>query len=342
MQRREWLDIAKGIAIVLVVYGHAVRGLVMADLIDPANGWGLVDYLIYSVHMPVFFVVSGYLFDRSIDKGERQFAASRLKTIVWPYFLWTGLHVLAQLVGSRMGLANVPVEPGRILTILWDPVSPFWFLYALAVSMLVSAIARPMSPVVLAGVGAAALLALQAFGGPQVINDVFYGLLYFSLGRSLRGADLSFLDRPAFWAATGVAFASTALAGYQMDVPVRLNFLAGLSGLAFFFAMCRAVARYATAARVLAVLGVYSMGIFVMHVTVLGVGRALGLRLFDGAIAPTLILQTLLAVALPLAAQWLANALGIAGFFGLKVDKAKAPSESSQADPEFEPQMSKQ
>ena len=58
-QRQNWIDIAKGVGIILVVVGHAGRGLQSAGLTD--EGWllPLMDRAIYAFHMPLFFVLSG-------------------------------------------------------------------------------------------------------------------------------------------------------------------------------------------------------------------------------------------------------------------------------------------
>lgn len=330
MQRVAWPDIAKGIAIVLVVYGHAVRGLFAPDL-GPEGGWAWADYLVYSVHMPVFFAISGYFFDASIDKGRRQFGRDRLKTIVWPYFLWSALHFVAQLLGHRLHLTNFSVEPERILSILWDPISPFWFLYALGVAMLVSALIRPFNPLGLAGISGAILLLLGFLDHPQLIDDIFYALFYFSLGRSLRRIDLSFLNATPIQVLVAVAFVLFVTVGYLAGVPVRLNYFAGISGLALFYGLSRTLSLHPAVARSLTPLGLYSMGIFVMHVTVLAATRALGLRIFDNSMPPTIILIVVLGVVLPMLVQRLANGLGVAGFLGLNV--GSPPGKASSGKP---------
>ena len=50
MQRKNWIDWAKAIGILLVVMGHS-------EYSNP-----LVVQMIFMIHMPLFFVVSGYLF----------------------------------------------------------------------------------------------------------------------------------------------------------------------------------------------------------------------------------------------------------------------------------------
>ena len=47
-KRIEWIDISKGIAILLVIFGHVS--------ILP---WAPYKKLIFSVHMPLFFIVAG-------------------------------------------------------------------------------------------------------------------------------------------------------------------------------------------------------------------------------------------------------------------------------------------
>lgn len=52
INRIEWVDIAKGIAILLVVLGHTGLAVGSARYLDA---------FIYSFHLPLFFVLSGYL-----------------------------------------------------------------------------------------------------------------------------------------------------------------------------------------------------------------------------------------------------------------------------------------
>lgn len=45
-KRIEWVDLAKGIAILAVITGHETSGF--------------IKFLIFSFHMPIFFILSGY------------------------------------------------------------------------------------------------------------------------------------------------------------------------------------------------------------------------------------------------------------------------------------------
>lgn len=58
--RNLWVDYAKAIGILLVVYGHVVRGLLNGGIITENVAFHeLVDSIIYTFHMPLFFFCPG-------------------------------------------------------------------------------------------------------------------------------------------------------------------------------------------------------------------------------------------------------------------------------------------
>ena len=61
-KRIEWIDICRGLAIILVIIGHSNLETGMAFNLKS---------IIYSFHMPLFFVLSGYLFYNIKDKKDK-------------------------------------------------------------------------------------------------------------------------------------------------------------------------------------------------------------------------------------------------------------------------------
>jgi len=59
--RSGWVDYAKAIGIILVVYGHVARGLYNAGIAFPEPLYSLTDSVVYSFHMPLFFFLSGII-----------------------------------------------------------------------------------------------------------------------------------------------------------------------------------------------------------------------------------------------------------------------------------------
>ncbi|MDR1897827.1 MAG: acyltransferase family protein, partial [Prevotellaceae bacterium] len=97
-QRFQWVDIAKGIGIILVVYGHVIRGIHSSGIIDDKTFY-LSDTFVYSFHMPLFFVLSGLFFKRSLDKYKANgLFVEKCKSLVYPYIIWslfqTGVEIL--------------------------------------------------------------------------------------------------------------------------------------------------------------------------------------------------------------------------------------------------------
>ena len=130
--RYRWLDVAKGIGIFLVVFGHVLRGLVKADI---ATGvvFTYIDSVIYSFHMPLFMFLSGLFVVVSIKKrGDKQFFISKLDTIFYPYFFWMVFQGLFEVMLSKYTNGNASLVD---VFSLWLPRAQFWYLYALFLFM---------------------------------------------------------------------------------------------------------------------------------------------------------------------------------------------------------------
>jgi fucose 4-O-acetylase-like acetyltransferase len=132
-----WPDIAKGIGILLVVYGHVARGVEKAGLPIDKNFFEVLDALVYAFHMPLFFFVSGYLFWGSVAaRGFRSVLPSRLALLLWLYVIWSLGHGAIEVLLGR--LTNGNLQWAEVFA-LWQPRAHFWHLYALALLVLVTA-----------------------------------------------------------------------------------------------------------------------------------------------------------------------------------------------------------
>lgn len=84
--RIEWIDIAKGLSIFLVVIGHTGIPKLFSD-------W------IWSFHMPFFFLVSGLLYNSTKYPTTYSFFKRRMLTLIMPYFIFSILvYAWAQLL----------------------------------------------------------------------------------------------------------------------------------------------------------------------------------------------------------------------------------------------------
>lgn len=114
-------DILKGILIVLVVLGHLV------------NGDSMLHTIIFSFHMPVFFMITGIL--SHWGATNREFILKRAKSYVVPYFSWCILLFLLFYIENPVKYIVRIVYGGAMNTTEYT--YPFWFICCLFVSSVV-------------------------------------------------------------------------------------------------------------------------------------------------------------------------------------------------------------
>lgn len=127
-RRDDWADYAKGLGILLVVYGHVARGLHGAGLFPNHDVYSLLDNCVYLVHMPLFFFISGHFFWGGYKKKGALLLSDKVDKILIPYILWS----LAQ------GVIEVLMASHTNLQASWNDVlnltvsrAQFWFLQTL-------------------------------------------------------------------------------------------------------------------------------------------------------------------------------------------------------------------
>ncbi len=120
----------KGIAIILVVYGHTAQGMTHRGWwAGPAATFSHT--FIYSFHMPAFFFVAGLFVTGSIAKrGSRRFTIDKLQTILYPYVLLAIVSVALEPLIGRFKFETKPFRWNIFLVNLADGQAS-WFLFVL-------------------------------------------------------------------------------------------------------------------------------------------------------------------------------------------------------------------
>ena len=79
-KRLEFVDALKGVAIFLVIWGHVISQL---------GGYPNFTYsIIYSFHMPLFFIISGFFFKSSLKLTLKDFLSKKSFQLLYPWLLW--------------------------------------------------------------------------------------------------------------------------------------------------------------------------------------------------------------------------------------------------------------
>lgn len=139
-QRNPTIDILKAFAIILVVLGHCIQiGSGQEYSCNEAYFGNLLFKIIYSFHMPLFMLISGYLFAFSASKGGfLTIAIKKVKTIAIPTLMWSVIIFAIDCYGSFLTDSPFALLKDFAVTALVS----FWFLWAVLALSLFAAFVR--------------------------------------------------------------------------------------------------------------------------------------------------------------------------------------------------------
>lgn len=319
-QRLDWPDAVRGVGIVLVVYGHAARGVNLAGLFDDEQIFKTTDYLIYMFHMPLFFIVSGFLFHPPTNTDVKLLLNRILKLgerLIYPLVLWTYIYLFAKLLFS--GSVNQAIALADIGLPL-PPVDHFWFLWALFLIQLVS-VATSMALGgwlgLLALVSIAALGAAVGPGGAYLGNAVYYAP-FFVLGLLLSRVPILLRAETLAIAGMAIFVATEVLAVTQGLLGAPKQVLAMIAALSFVMMVAGYVTLWpgSMLLRLAVFLGRESMAIFLAHVFF---SAAVRIGLLMAGVEDTvvhLVLGTVAGIIGPLALCVVARHVGVSRLLG--------------------------
>lgn len=321
--RIEWVDAAKGIGIILVVLGHAIVGLRDSALASPDSILIYIHYLIYSFHMPLFFFLSGIFIAKRVAGGALTFSKSSTIKLGKAYIIWLPIQMLMLVLAGS--LANKPLN-GHILnfvSILWEPKYNFWFIYALLLMNILSAIVLPKM-----GAGVMMVLCILLYSLaqwmklPAMLWGLFWFAPYYALGIVFGINPIKFkMGRPAL-ATAGIAFTAAWLYIAQQlhQQGIRLwaisTFATAATGGMATLLWVGASGKRIT--NVLSYFGKESLTIYLVHVIfTAGTRIIMDKFLHITSIYTILVFATCIGVAGPLLIKKLADRLRISNHLGL-------------------------
>jgi fucose 4-O-acetylase-like acetyltransferase len=296
-RRIEVVDAVKGLAIVLVVYGHVAQGVHHRGWWD-SPAYAFQERFIYSFHMAAFFFVSGLFVRESIARsGAGSFVMQRLRTVLWPYLICVlayGAEIMSGNFATHGGLLHSMVIPA-----LTGEAS--WFLPSLFLCLLLAAITNRL-PVWAVATGALALNLLWPVTGIRIFDSAAHYFVFVAVGAWLNRRVES-VAPASRWAATvsaAVSFSLVVLGNLIAQRDLRIVvILVGLAGTMGLFRLAQAT-RDTAFDRAACWCGEASLGIFVLHPFFQGATRLAMTRLTAShAVFPHVFIPTVIAVVVP-------------------------------------------
>lgn len=329
-KRIYWVDYAKAVGIILVVYGHVMRGIYNADIEIPKEFYDLTNSIVYSFHMPLFFFLSGVFFYRSfLKRGGVKLINSKIDTIVYPYLIWSVVQGSVEVMLSNY--TNGSVTYTEVFSLLWSPRAQFWFLYALFIAFILATFVFSM--ISKKAVIALFLLSAFAYLYPAVIPDVpVFHLISENFVFFVSGIIFSFyfkanqISNTFFLCFLGCAFV---IGQYVFHYTFELDYSdKGMASLllalvSILFVVSLSSWASSTPNKLFVFIGASSMAIFVMHILA-GSGVRVLLKSFMGIDSFTvhLLAGCCTGVFAPLLALIIINKLGIPYMFRAPVSQA--------------------
>jgi uncharacterized membrane protein YcfT len=297
-----WVDTAKGAAILLVVLWHAY--LAVGTVGDLPSWLDALNRTLANVRMPLFFLASGLLMERLVERPWGELARKRVVPMAWILVVWT-------LIGSGINLV-VPLHPWNdsplegIGQLLWLPQGNLWFVYALLVFAVMARVAALASGWQRVAIALALWLTLVAY---DVWRDEFHtrnmGLHFPFYIAGVLGAGRIKLATASWQGLATIAVVS--LAGLVAIALMEVDGLAGVIGdnvfgTGLFVLAAVAIQPWSGLTRWLDAAGRNSLTIFLGHTPVIAAAFAvlplraadpvlIWLLLFALAVAGTLLLR---------------------------------------------------
>jgi fucose 4-O-acetylase-like acetyltransferase len=341
--RLAWIDYARGIAIILVLYRHIFEGISRTGI--PTTQYDYLEHaniVFYSFRMPLFFILSGVFIGKSLAKRSMEkLLANKFSILLYPYLLWSVLQVSLQILLSKYVNADRSLADYGYIIFFPRRIDQFWYLYALFNVTVVYMITRQKLKLqiwqqLLLGT---ALYFLSSYVTVKHIDlgfvyDIMHYYIFFALGDlvSSRILNQAYFPKYASWKTFLILLPLFVVGQYYFlttDLAMNNNMyvetyqpllfaVIALSGCAFMFNISFILQRYDTI-KLLRVVGFHSLYIYVSHVLVASATRMVLMKGLGITNIPVLLIVCLImAVIVPILLYKLAMRYGAWWLYSLE------------------------
>jgi fucose 4-O-acetylase-like acetyltransferase len=278
VSRLPWIDYAKGIAIILVVYRHTMIGMYRAG-VYVHEYYVVANKMVYNFRMPLFFIIAGFLIQKSLAKrSAAQFIWSKFDHILYPYLIWGSLQITLQIVLDNYATSSRSFLD--YLYLLYHPraIDQYWYLYALFnVSVLYLFMFRFFkgNKLALLGVSFVMHLLTPYLKDISLLHDICFYFMYVVIGDSvsefaLRESNQRLFSSTKLSVLIIPVFILCQWLWFNYDLGIFANIIVTLVGCALMFNICFKL-QQSNLLLWLRYIGYYSLYIYVMHV-IMGAG----------------------------------------------------------------------
>ena len=261
-EREKWVDNVKIIACILVALGHFFQSMVKSGILSDGSVYGWFNTTIYYFHVPLFFICSGYLYQKYSKVNNvadwRKNITKKALALGVPYVTfstatWVLKNIFSSSVNDRLG--------GLGETLLLHPASPYWYLYALFFVFLITPTFADKGTAEIGLVIALVAKFLTLLGDDiYVVYTVFSNEIWFVLGMCICAFNVPLKGKKCLGIGLGLVFLILSIAVCAVSVNnMMISFLLGL------LACVAVILLAADAEGKWDALAQYTMPVFLMH-----------------------------------------------------------------------------
>ena len=131
-KRNHFLDLVKAFAIILVVIGHNIQFGSGANYLEEKLFFDNIYFkYIYSFHMPLFMLISGYFFAYGITKKAKDIFINKFKSLIVPILTWAIFPLVVFVITTILKndfsiIATIKYYISYSLFSLWFLWAVFW------------------------------------------------------------------------------------------------------------------------------------------------------------------------------------------------------------------------
>ena len=274
-KRIAWIDIGKGIGIILVVLIHTMSP-VMADSVLMQRVCNTIYWMVMPLFLLLLGLVSGKLL--KVNTGKAELIGKRAKRLMIPYLSWAVVYLIMKAVLK----SYVRFEPAPLWTIIIgnNPAGQLWYLYIafvlLSVTVLfvneknitlwsiVTMVASFLAPLI------PAKLSLPGIG----LQYSLFQVGFFFAGLYLASRQENIFSNRGVALICGILWCGYAVARMFGFDPWYLKFPSAVC-ITYAVIFCTAKLPSGKVSDALSYLGQNSMNVYVLHAPILLVGRVL-------------------------------------------------------------------
>lgn len=305
--REKWVDGVKVIACILVVLGHFFQSMTKANILPENDLYEWFNTTIYYFHVPLFFICSGYLYQKyskvnSVGSWYRNVAKKVLVLGVSYATFTTATWVLKKVFSSSV---NDQIG-GLGETLFFHPTAPYWYLYALFFIFLVTPTFNSVKAAAVGLVVALAAKGLILTGGDSIyaVSTVLSNEIWFVLGMSICAFNVQLKGRKVQGMICGVLFIILSIMVYTAEISSSAaSFIMGL--LACVAVIMMVAGFEEKLGRGMEFIAKYTMPIFLMHTLFAAPMRSVLLKLGITNAVAHIVLGVGISFAGPIIAAWI-------------------------------------